>query len=65
MRTYRNRGQLLLLFIAVGFLVGIIYQNVVSGNQMISTDLFLQSNLERFLHTDVVVEKYLWYVLKA
>ena len=64
MRTYRNRGQLLLLFIAVGFLVGIIYQNVVSGNQMISTDLFLQSNLERFLHTDVVVEKYLWYVLK-
>lgn len=64
MRTYRNRGQLLLIFIAVGFLAGIIYQNVVSGNQIITTDLFLQSNLERYLHTDVVAEKYLWYVLK-
>ena len=64
MRTYRNKGQLLLIFIAVGFLLGIIYQNVVSGNQIITTDLFLKSHLERFLHTDVVAEKYLWYVLK-
>lgn len=64
MRINRSKGQLLLIFITVGFLIGIIYQNVVSGHQIITTDLFLQSNLERYLHTDVVAEKYLWYVLK-
>lgn len=64
MRVYKNRGQLLLIFIVLGFLFGIIYQNVISGKQIVTTDLFLKSNLQRYLHTDVVAEKYLWYVLK-
>ena len=64
MRMNRGKGQLLLIFIAVGFLIGIIYQNIVSGKQVITTDLFLKSNLERYLHTDIVTKKYLWYVLK-
>lgn len=64
MRTYRNKSQLLILFLTVGFLVGIIYENVVSGKQVIATELFLKSNLERYLKTDIVAEKYFWYVLK-
>jgi hypothetical protein len=63
MRT-RNKSQLLLIFLAVGFLVGILYRNIISGREMITTELFLKSNLQRYLHTNIIAEKYLFYVVK-
>lgn len=64
MRRYRNKNQLLIIVLAVGFLVGIIYENIVSGKQVIMTELFTKSNLQRYLQTNVMVEKYFWYVAK-
>ena len=61
MRT-RNKSQLLLIFLAVGFLVGILYRNIISGREIITTELFLKSNLQRYLHTNIIAEKYLFYV---
>lgn len=65
MRLNKNKGQLLILFLAVGFLIGIIYENVVARESALLSELFLRSNLERYLHTNVIGEKYLWYVIKA
>ena len=64
MRTYRNRNRLLMLCVGVGFLIGIIYENIVSGKQVVISELFLKSNLQRYLQTDIIIKKYLWYVVK-
>ncbi len=63
MRT-RNKSQLLLIFLAVGFFVGILYRNIISGKEMVVTELFLKSNLQRYLHTNIIAEKYFFYVIK-
>lgn len=65
MRIIKSKGQLLILFLAVGFLIGIIYENMVAKSSVILAELFLRSNLERYLQTNIVSEKYLWYVVKA
>ena len=65
MRIKKSRGQLLILFLAVGFLIGIIYENLVARESALLSEIFLRSNLERCLKTDIISEKYLWYVIKA
>ena len=65
MRLHKNKGQLLIIFLAVGFFIGIIYENVISRGSVTFSELFLRSNLERCLQTNVIGEKYLWYVVKA
>ena len=65
MRLHKNKGQLLIIFLAVGFFIGIIYENVISRGNVMFSELFLRSNLERYLQTNVIGEKYLWYVVKA
>lgn len=64
MRRYKNKNQLLIIFLVVGFLIGVIYENVISKNQVVTTEIFLKSNLQRYLQTDVIAEKYFWYVIK-
>ena len=64
MRGYKSKNQLIISFLVVVFFIGVIYENVVAKNQVITTDIFLKSNLQRYLQTDVIAEKYSWYVLK-
>lgn len=61
---YRNKNQLLMILLVVGFLFGVIYENLISKNQVVTTEIFLKSNLQRYLQTDVIAEKYFWYVIK-
>ena len=65
MRLNKNKGQLLILFLAVGFLIGIIYENLVARESALLSEVFLRSNLERYLQTNIIGEKYLWYVARA
>ncbi len=65
MRLKKNKNQLLILLLAVGFLIGIIYENIISRNSPVLSDVFRRSNLEQYLQTDIVSEKYFWYVAKA
>ena len=64
MRLHKNKNQLLLVFLAVGFLIGILYKNVISADDLISTDFFSKANLEQYRQTEIITEKYLWYVVK-
>ena len=45
-------------------MIGIIYENVISGRDLATKELFLKSNLQLYLQTDVITNKYLWYVVK-
>ena len=65
MRLNKNKGQLLILFLAVGFFVGIIYENLIAKGNVLLSDVFLRSNLERYLQTNIISEKFLWYVAKS
>ena len=65
MRLNKNKGQLLILFLAVGFLIGIVYENLVARESALLSEVFLRSNLERYLQTNIIGEKYLWYVARA
>ena len=64
MRLHKNQNQLLLVFLAVGFLIGIVYKNVISADDLVSTDFFSKANLEKYRQAEIITEKYLWYVVK-
>lgn len=64
MRVLRKKSQLLTIALVVGFFVGIIYENIVAGKQVTTSDLFLKSNLQRYLQMNVITQKYFWYVAK-
>lgn len=64
MRGYKNKNQLLIVFLVVGFFIGVICENVITKKQVVTTEIFLKSNLQRYLQTDVIAEKFFWYVLK-
>lgn len=64
LRTQRDKNQLLILCLGVGFLIGILYENVFSGRNVTTSELFLKGNLQMYLQTDIITNKFLWYVVK-
>lgn len=65
MRRSKNKNQLLMIILVVGFLIGIIYQNILSSRNMMTVELFHRDKLQQYIQTQVVAEKYLWYVVKS
>ncbi len=65
MKKYKkNKNQLLILVLAVGFLLGIIYENINFRQRIVPDELFNKGNLQRYLQTNIITEKYIWYVVK-
>lgn len=64
-KLYKNRNQLLIIFLAVGFFVGILYENIVSKRYGMSIELFQTYFLKQFQQVEFMAEEYLWYVAKA
>ena len=65
MKFYKYKNQLLIFYLAVGFFVGILYENIVSRRYGLSIDIFQTYFLQQYKQTEIVAEKYLGYVLKA
>lgn len=65
MRIRRNRERLLLYVFGVGFLIGIIYENIVYRSYNHSTILFQDYLLEQFSETELVTADYLKYIVQA
>lgn len=63
-RTYKIKNQLLIIFLVVGFLIGILYVNVVSWNGMFLSELFQKTTLHQMGQIEIIHEKYFWYVVK-
>lgn len=51
--------------LAVGFFVGILYENIMSKSFNISLHIFQNFFLNQYKQTEIIVEEYLWYVAKA
>lgn len=64
MRRYEKKNQLLIVFLAVGFFIGIIYENIMAGRMVLINDLFLKSNLERYLRADISAKELLQYIVQ-
>ena len=64
-KFYKYKNQLLIYYLAVGFFVGILYENIVSRRYGLSIDIFQTYFLQQYKQTEIVAEKYLGYVLKA
>ena len=60
----QKKNQLLILCLVVGFFVGIIYENIIAKREIVGLDLFLKSNLQMYLQTNIVTNSYAWYVTK-
>ncbi len=64
MQMNKQKSGLLIIFLAVGFLLGILYQNLIATPQILPGELLTQSNIRQYLNTDIIAEKFVWYVTK-
>lgn len=62
-RLQQNKRQLLLFYLA-GFLVGILYANLISKDHTAVTGIFNEYFLNEYLRTKIVPEDYLWYLVR-
>ena len=58
MKMQKIQNQLLTICLAVGFLIGILYEN------LFSIDDTILENITQNLQTEIVAEEYIWYILK-
>ena len=64
MKGYRNKNQLLMIALGVGFLLGILYENVIAKSMGNSARIFQTYFLEQYAQSKVIAEEYLIYVAK-
>lgn len=65
MRLFRNKNQCLVIFLAVGFLTGILYTNMISSRYVAAGSIFDEHFLKQYSRTEIIEEEYLWYILRA
>ena len=65
MRSYRSKNQFFAMFLLGGFLIGILYANLISDRYIMSGGIFDDGFLKQYAKTDIVAEEYLWYILRA
>lgn len=63
-RINKYKGQLLIVMLAVGFFVGILYENIMLKKYDMSLQMFQSQFLKQYQQTSLVAEKYLFPVMK-
>lgn len=64
MKIFHTGKQCSVLFMA-GFLIGIIYVNLMAGKYSVKSDLFSAYFLNQLQNMEVKTGEYFWYLLKA
>lgn len=64
MKLHKQKNQLLILILTVGFFIGIFYENIVSKSQGMYIQIFQSYFLNRYAQINIIVEEYLWYVMQ-
>lgn len=62
MKILQNRKQIV-AFYMLGFLIGILYANLVSKQYMTVSGIFNEYFLKQYASTDIILEDYVWYIL--
>ena len=63
MKTSRHRTQLWLFLFVLGFLLGILYENVTYEEHSNSTTIFNESFLQQFAQPEIIVEDYMRHIV--
>lgn len=63
MKLYKHKNQLLIIFLVVGFLLGIIYENLIAKDRGTSIYIFQSYFLNQYSQIEIVAEEYFWYLL--
>lgn len=64
MKIQENK-KVLVLCCMLGFLVGIIYANLVSKDYIVSSGIFSEYFLKQYSQTEIDTMEYLWYVVRV
>ncbi len=65
MRQSKGKNHFFLMLLFGGFLVGILYTNLISERYITAGGIFDAGFLRQYEKTDIVVEEYWWYILQA
>lgn len=61
----QQRKKHMTAFYMAGFLIGILYANVIAKNYMTSTGIFSEYFLSQYVAIDVIPEEYMIYILQV
>ena len=65
MKGFRKKSQLLIIALVVGFLIGIIYENVAVKGTGGSLEIFRSYFFERLEEVSIIPEKFIWHVIQT
>ena len=63
-KRWKQKDQLLILFLVVGFFMGIIYENLIARSQGVFIRVFQTQFLEQYGQMKIISEEYLWHVFR-
>ena len=63
MKIQENK-RFLVLFCMLGFLIGIVYANLMSKEYIMSMGIFNEFFLNQYSQAEISVQEYLWYVVR-
>ncbi len=64
MRIQENK-KFLIVFCMLGFLIGIIYANMMSKDYIASMGIFSEFFLTQYSQAEIDVMEYMWYVIRV
>ena len=64
-RIFRNRNRFLAVFLMLGFIVGILYANMISDRYVTASGIFSEYFLNQYVQTEIIAEEYMWSVIRA
>lgn len=64
MRTLNRKNQLLIICLAIGFLIGIIYENLIAKKEVLMSDVFMKNNLKLYLNATIERAEYAMFLIK-
>ena len=62
MKVQQHKKHLLIIFMA-GFLIGILYTNIISRQYITVSGIFNEYYLRQYVNTEVIAAEYIWYIL--
>lgn len=63
MRIRQNQKQFV-IFYMVGFVLGILYANIIAKNYLMANGTFSEYYLNQYVNTSIIIEEYIIYILK-
>lgn len=60
----RDNGRIFVVFYMAGFLMGVLYANVISKDYITAMAIFDEYFLNSYVQTDMEAQEYLWYLFR-